>query len=141
MNAPEDSNGLREALAKTAAANLKRRRSELGFSLQDVAAAAGLTKAHVWGIESGGTANPSLGTIVGLAKALRMSVVEFLGLDGAAEAEITRLKEGMEARERANDRLTEMVEKLVLNASVGRVPLAIISAANNLLATLSQEQP
>lgn len=59
----------------------------------------------------------------------------------AAEAENTRLKAGMEAKDRANDRLTEMVEKLVLNATVGRVPLAIISAANHLLATLSQEQP
>ena len=51
-------------------------RSRKGMSLQVVADAAGITKTHVWQIEQGKTANPSMATICGLAKALSISPIK-----------------------------------------------------------------
>ena len=47
-----------------------KRRTGLRMSLEDVAKASGSTKAHVWEIEKGYSRNPTVKTLVGLAKAL-----------------------------------------------------------------------
>lgn len=64
------------------ARNLKERRVLLGLSLQDVATRASTAKAHVWEIEDGRAANPTLRTIWNLADALEMHPEELLGLSG-----------------------------------------------------------
>jgi transcriptional regulator with XRE-family HTH domain len=45
-------------------------RSDLGFSLQDVADRAGITKSHLWDLEQGRSINPTVKTIYGLSRAL-----------------------------------------------------------------------
>lgn len=69
-----------EAIASTISDRLRLRRSETGRSLQQIADAAGVTKAHVWDLERGKTANPGLKTIVGIARALGCSVEWLMGL-------------------------------------------------------------
>lgn len=46
------------------------------MSLQKVADAAGLTKAHVWELEKGRSNNPSLTTIIGLGTALGVPPID-----------------------------------------------------------------
>ncbi len=60
---------------------IKARRVALGMSLQDVADAAGCTKAHVWEIEKGRAKNPTLWMILGLCDGLRCTMNDLLGLD------------------------------------------------------------
>jgi len=45
-------------------------RHDMGFSLQDVADRAGITKSHLWDLEQGRSVNPTVRTIHGLAEAL-----------------------------------------------------------------------
>jgi len=54
---------------------LLKRRTERCESLQDVATVAELTKAHVWELEKGYSQNPSVKTLVGLARALHCSPI------------------------------------------------------------------
>ena len=50
---------------------MKALREKADLSLQDVATLAGISKAHVWEMEQGSTINPSIGTLCGLARALK----------------------------------------------------------------------
>lgn len=52
--------------------SMKLRRAERGMSLQDVADAADLTKAHVWDLEQGKCINPTVRSILGVASALHL---------------------------------------------------------------------
>ena len=47
-------------------------RENRGMSLQDVADAAGISKAHVWDLERGKSVNPTIETIAKLGAALKM---------------------------------------------------------------------
>lgn len=51
------------------------------MSLQCLADWAGLTKAHVWNLERGMTANPGVVTLDGIARALGTSLAYLLGCD------------------------------------------------------------
>lgn len=48
-------------------------------SLQDVADAVGVSKAHVWNLEKGSTANPSMELVVKLAEYFRVRVADLVG--------------------------------------------------------------
>jgi DNA-binding XRE family transcriptional regulator len=50
-------------------------RFDLGLSLQEVADRAGITKSHMWEIEQGRSANPTIRTVYGLSKALGIPFV------------------------------------------------------------------
>lgn len=63
-------------------AKLRRAREE---SLQDVATAVGVTKTHIWDLERGRTANPSLNVIKGLADHFGISVASLVDEDVNAE--------------------------------------------------------
>lgn len=66
-------------------AELRRQREE---SLQTVANAAGVTKTHIWELERGRTANPSLGVIEKLADHFGVSIASLVGEDiDAADAD------------------------------------------------------
>jgi transcriptional regulator with XRE-family HTH domain len=52
------------------------RRTKLGMSLQKVAGEAGITKTHVWDIETGRSRNPTIKTLLGLATALQVSTIK-----------------------------------------------------------------
>ena len=51
-------------------------RAKRGMSLQNVAGEAGITKAHVWDIETGRSRNPTIKTLLGLATALQVSTIK-----------------------------------------------------------------
>lgn len=60
---------------------IKRRRRELGLSLDEVAKRMGGSKAHIWQLETGGSKNPTLWMILGLCEALHCSLNELIGRD------------------------------------------------------------
>lgn len=49
------------------------------LSLQDVATAVGVSKAHVWNLEKGLTGNPSMDLVVKLAELFRVRVADLVG--------------------------------------------------------------
>lgn len=53
---------------------LSRLRQQAGESLQDVAEAVGVSKAHIWELEKGRTNNPSMGLVTRLADHFGVSV-------------------------------------------------------------------
>lgn len=55
------------------------------LSLQDVANAVGISKAHVFNLEKGITANPSMELVVKLAKLFRVRVADLIGDNPDAE--------------------------------------------------------
>ena len=57
------------------------------LSLQDVATAVGISKAHVWNLEKGVTGNPSMELVVKLAELFRVRVADLVGDNPAAEEE------------------------------------------------------
>ena len=57
------------------------------LSLQDVASKIGVTKAHVWNLEKGITANPSMDLVVKLAELFRVRVADLVGENPGAEDE------------------------------------------------------
>lgn len=65
--------------------NLGRRISQLrqkkGESLQDVADAVGVSKAHIWELEKGRTDNPSMGLVTRLADHFGVSVSALMSED------------------------------------------------------------
>lgn len=72
-------------------AELRRSRGE---SLQDVADAVGVTKTHIWELERGRSANPSLNVIRGLADHFKVSIASLVGEDvnaGDVDQEIGRM--------------------------------------------------
>lgn len=56
------------------------RREVLGLSLQTVADRAGLTKSHIWDLEAGNARNPTLNAMVGISRALGVSLDYLTGL-------------------------------------------------------------
>jgi XRE family transcriptional regulator, regulator of sulfur utilization len=66
-----------DTLALTVSRNIVRRRSELGWSQQEVAEAAGLSNAALSRIEAA-SSDPKLSTVVALARALDMSVGDII---------------------------------------------------------------
>jgi transcriptional regulator with XRE-family HTH domain len=57
-------------------------------SLQQVADAVGVSKAHIWELEKGRTANPSMALVARLADHFGLSVAAFVGEDpNAADAD------------------------------------------------------
>lgn len=52
---------------------IRQHRERMGLTLQAVANAAGLTKAHVWELEKGKRVNPTVQTLVGLADVYKVA--------------------------------------------------------------------
>jgi transcriptional regulator with XRE-family HTH domain len=71
-------------------ARLTQLRLNAGESLQDVADAVGVSKAHIWEMEKGRTHNPSLTILTGLADHFKLSVGALIGEDpNAADADVS----------------------------------------------------
>lgn len=72
-----------EAIVASIASRMREIREARGLSLQDVATRAGIAKSHVWEIEQGRSANPTIATTVGIARALGVSLDHLTGLSSA----------------------------------------------------------
>jgi transcriptional regulator with XRE-family HTH domain len=75
-------------------ARLTRLRLDKGESLQQVADAVGVSKAHIWELEKGRTDNPSMALVTRLADHFDLSLATLVGEDPAAddaEAQIGRM--------------------------------------------------
>lgn len=97
----QDSSAFERHLAKTLATTIRARRQELGLTQEQVANIAGIDRNHYQVMESGlsdrkqhSALNPKLFTILKLARALDMTVDEFLG--GAANEYALGVKRGFE---------------------------------------------
>jgi transcriptional regulator with XRE-family HTH domain len=66
-------------------------RLKAGQSLQDVADAVGVSKAHIWELEKGRADNPSMGLVTRLADHFGVSVAFLVGEDRSAPDANTRL--------------------------------------------------
>jgi transcriptional regulator with XRE-family HTH domain len=62
-------------------ARLTRLRLEKGESLQQVAEAVGVSKAHIWELEKGRTDNPSMALVTRLADHFGLSLASLVGED------------------------------------------------------------
>lgn len=67
------------------ASKLHELRRERQMSLQDVASAVGITKAHVFNLEKGNTANPSMELVIKLAELFRVRLADLMGDNPEAE--------------------------------------------------------
>lgn len=65
----------------TFAVRLRESRERKGLSLQKLADKIGASKAHIWDLEKGRTTNPSLEILVGLSRALDVSIANLVGED------------------------------------------------------------
>lgn len=72
-----------EAIVAAIANRMREIREARGLSLQDVATRAGIAKSHIWEIERGRSANPTIATTVGIARALGVSLDHLTGLSAA----------------------------------------------------------
>ena len=69
-------------------------RLKKGFSLQEVADAVGVSKAHIWDLEKGRADNPSMALVQKLAEHFGVSTVYLIGEDNNApdaDGELTRM--------------------------------------------------
>jgi len=65
----------------TFAVRLRESRERKGISLQKLADKIGASKAHIWDLEKGRTTNPSLEILIGLSRALDVSIANLVGED------------------------------------------------------------
>lgn len=61
--------------------SIKKRRAEIGVSLDEVATRAGTSKSHIWELEQGRSVNPSIRMLISVAAALNTSINTLLGAD------------------------------------------------------------
>lgn len=96
----------------TIGARLKELRIRHGKSLQDVADAVGLSKAHVWNLEKGESSNPSMEVVIKLATFFKVGVADLVGENPGAEhqPELVALYRDLKA---LTPRDREMIEVMV----------------------------
>ena len=82
------------------AARLNQLRLRKAESLQDVATAVGVSKAHIWELEKGRADNPSMGLVTRLAEHFGVSVASLIGEDpGAPDADVELARMFRQAQE------------------------------------------
>lgn len=102
-------------------AKLKELRIKNNKSLQDVADAIGISKAHVWNLEKGESANPSMEVLVKLAGLFKISVSDLIGENPNAadeKPELVALYRELKTLPEADRKMIEvMVEQLKVRRS------------------------
>jgi transcriptional regulator with XRE-family HTH domain len=90
-------------------------------SLQQVADAAGVSKAHIWELEKGRTDNPSMGLVTRLANHFGVSVSFLVGEDrnaSDAEVDLQRMfRQATDLTERDRRILDDMMQSLLRRSS------------------------
>jgi len=92
---------------------LNRLRVAKGLSLQDVANAAGISKAHVWNLEKGQSDNPSIELVMKLADLFRVRVADLVGENPDAADEAPEIVAMFRDLKSLNDRDREVVRGLM----------------------------
>lgn len=89
-------------------------RRQKGESLNDVAAAVGVSKAHIWQLERGTTSNPSMALVTRLANHFGVTVASLAGEDleaPDADQDIARMfRQAQELDERDRQVIDEMIQ-------------------------------
>ena len=83
------------------------------LSLQDVANAVGISKAHVWNLEKGLTGNPSMELVVKLAELFRVRVADLVGDNPNAEEEPAEMVAMFRDIKKLDDRDRETIRMLM----------------------------
>ena len=83
------------------------------MSLQDVANAVGISKAHVWNLEKGLSENPSIELVVKLADLFRVRVADLVGEDPNAETEEPEMVALFRDLKQLSDRDRQTIEVLM----------------------------
>ena len=82
------------------AARMNQLRLRKGESLQEVATAVGVSKAHIWELEKGRADNPSMGLVARLAEHFGVSVAYMIGEDpGSPDADVELARMFRQAQE------------------------------------------
>ncbi|HEV7437973.1 MAG TPA: helix-turn-helix transcriptional regulator [Pseudorhizobium sp.] len=96
-------------------------RRKRGQSLQDVADAVGVSKAHIWELEKRRTDNPSMALVTRLADHFAVTVAFLIGEDIEAEdadAELQRMfRQAQALDEREREILDSMMQSLLKSRS------------------------
>lgn len=86
------------------------------MSLQDVATAVGISKAHVWNLEKGFSENPSFELVVKIADLFRVRVADLAGENPADEAEepevVAMFRDLKQLDERDRETIRVLMEQL-----------------------------
>ena len=86
------------------------------LSLQELADSAGVSKAHIWDLETGRSKNPSMDLLIKLANKLEVAVVDRVGENPDAEEEGSRVlgmyRELKNLSDRDLDVINSMIERL-----------------------------
>lgn len=83
------------------------------LSLQDVANAVGISKAHVWNLEKGLTGNPSMELVVKLAELFRVRVADLVGDNPHGEEEPAEMVAMFRDLKKLDDRDRETIRMLM----------------------------
>jgi transcriptional regulator with XRE-family HTH domain len=87
-----------------------------GLSLQDVADAVGVSKAHVWNLEKGTTNNPSMDLVVKLAELFRVRVADLVGENPDAAEEpaemVAMFRDLKQLEKRDRDTIKMLMEQM-----------------------------
>lgn len=86
------------------------------LSLQELADATGVSKAHIWDLETGRSKNPSIELVTKLADKLGVAVMDLVGENPEAEEDGSRVlgmyRELKELNERDLDVIQQIIERL-----------------------------
>jgi len=95
---------------------IKAFRMKKKLSLQELADSAGVSKAHIWDLETGRSKNPSMDLLIKLANKLEVAVVDLVGENPEAEEEGSRVlgmyRELKNLSDRDLDVINSMIERL-----------------------------
>jgi transcriptional regulator with XRE-family HTH domain len=83
------------------------------LSLQQVATAVGISKAHVWNLEKGLSENPSIELVVKLADLFRVRVADLVGENPDAEGEEPEIVAMFRDLKKLSDRDRETIRVLM----------------------------
>lgn len=83
------------------------------LSLQDVANAVEISKAHVWNLEKGITGNPSMDLVVKLAELFRVRVADLVGENPEGEEEPAEVVAMFRDLKKLDDRDRETIRMLM----------------------------
>jgi len=92
---------------------LNRLRVKNKLSLQYVATAVGISKAHVWNLEKGQSDNPSIELVVKLADLFRVRVADLVGENPAANDEAPEMVAMFRDLKSLNERDRETIRVLM----------------------------